>query len=210
MQIAQAYEAGGAACLSVLTDAKYFQGSFEYLQKIRAAGVSTPLLCKEFIVEAYQLFKARASGADAVLLIAAVLPNADLAYLVKAATKCKLQVLVEVHSVPGAALTLSQSLRNRFWRCMSLRLLLVTTVLLPDFDLPRLVQVACIAALSAQSLFFTMPIVSVWVYCVLAWAEANHLLGPAGASGRSFVYGDRRATPPHFMLLLDHPKAVLV
>jgi len=114
MQIAQAYEAGGAACLSVLTDAKYFQGCFENLQKIRAAGVSTPLLCKEFIVEAYQLFKARASGADAVLLIAAVLPNADLAYLVKAATKCKLQVLVEVHSVPGAAMTLSLSLSNRF------------------------------------------------------------------------------------------------
>ena len=58
-QIARAYEAGGAACLSVLTDAKYFQGSFEYLQQIRAAGVATPLLCKEFIVEAYQLFKAR-------------------------------------------------------------------------------------------------------------------------------------------------------
>ncbi len=101
LQIAQAYEAGGAACLSVLTDAKYFQGSFEYLQQIRAAGVGTPLLCKEFIVEAYQLFKARASGADAVLLIAAVLPNADLAYLVKASAKCSLQVLVEVHSVAG-------------------------------------------------------------------------------------------------------------
>ena len=103
VQIAKAYEAGGAACLSVLTDAKYFQGSFEYLQQIRAAGVGTPLLCKEFVVEAYQLFKARASGADAVLLIAAVLPNADLAYLIKAANKTGLQVLLEVHSVPGTA-----------------------------------------------------------------------------------------------------------
>ena len=107
MQIAKAYEAGGAACLSVLTDAKYFQGSFEYLQQIRAAGVGTPLLCKEFVVEAYQLFKARASGADAVLLIAAVLPNADLAYLIKAANKTGLQVLLEVHSVPGTASTAS-------------------------------------------------------------------------------------------------------
>lgn len=61
--------------LSVLTDEKFFQGSFENLQLIRAAGVSCPLLCKEFIVEAYQVFKARASGADAILLIAAVLPN---------------------------------------------------------------------------------------------------------------------------------------
>lgn len=101
LQIAKAYEAGGAACLSVLTDAKYFQGSFEYLAQIRAAGVGTPLLCKEFIVEAYQLFKARAAGADAVLLIAAVLPNADLAYLIKAAAKCKLQVLLEVHTIAG-------------------------------------------------------------------------------------------------------------
>ena len=58
-QIARAYEAGGAACLSVLTDARYFQGSFQFLADIRAAGVACPLLCKEFIVEAYQLFKAR-------------------------------------------------------------------------------------------------------------------------------------------------------
>ena len=58
-QIARAYEAGGAACLSVLTDTRYFQGSFQFLADIRAAGVACPLLCKEFIVEAYQLFKAR-------------------------------------------------------------------------------------------------------------------------------------------------------
>lgn len=75
VRIAKAYEAGGAACLSVLTDEKFFQGSFDNLTKIKAAGVSCPLLCKEFIVEAYQIFKARVSGADAVLLIAAVLPN---------------------------------------------------------------------------------------------------------------------------------------
>jgi indole-3-glycerol phosphate synthase len=56
----QAYEAGGAACLSVLTDEKYFQGSFQNLIDIRAAGVTCPLLCKEFIVEAYQVYKARA------------------------------------------------------------------------------------------------------------------------------------------------------
>lgn len=56
----QAYEAGGAACLSVLTDEKFFQGSFNNLTLIRNAGVSCPLLCKEFVVEAYQVFKARA------------------------------------------------------------------------------------------------------------------------------------------------------
>lgn len=60
MQIAKQYEAGGAACLSVLTDKRFFQGSFDFLQEIRASGVECPLLCKEFIVEAYQLYKARA------------------------------------------------------------------------------------------------------------------------------------------------------
>ncbi|DBA69174.1 hypothetical protein WJX79_008044 [Trebouxia sp. C0005] len=99
VKIAKAYEEGGAACLSVLTDRKFFQGSFEYLQDIRSAGVTCPLLCKEFIVEAYQLFKARAYGADAVLLIAAVLPNNDLDYLAAAARKLGLQCLIEVHTV---------------------------------------------------------------------------------------------------------------
>lgn len=56
-QIAKEYEAGGAACLSVLTDSRYFQGSFDFLQEIRMAGVKCPLLCKDFIVEGYQLYK---------------------------------------------------------------------------------------------------------------------------------------------------------
>ena len=66
VKIAKAYEAGGAACLSVLTDEKYFQGSFENLQLIREAGVTCPLLCKEFIVDAYQIYLARKYGADAI------------------------------------------------------------------------------------------------------------------------------------------------
>ncbi|WIA32059.1 hypothetical protein OEZ86_002911 [Tetradesmus obliquus] len=98
VRIAAAYEAGGAACLSVLTDEKFFQGSFDNLAKIKAAGVSCPLLCKEFIVEAYQIFKARVSGADAVLLIAAVLPNQDLAYFMKACKALGMCCLIEVHT----------------------------------------------------------------------------------------------------------------
>jgi len=69
------------------------------LQLIRAAGVTCPLLCKEFIVEAYQVYKARASGADAMLLIAAVLPNSDMEYLIKVARTLGLQCLIEVHTV---------------------------------------------------------------------------------------------------------------
>lgn len=99
VRIAQSYEEGGAACLSVLTDAKFFQGGFENLQLIKKAGVKCPLLCKEFIVEAYQVFKARAYGADAILLIAAVLPNSDMNYLIKVARNLGLTCLIEVHTV---------------------------------------------------------------------------------------------------------------
>ncbi|GBG71851.1 hypothetical protein CBR_g10789 [Chara braunii] len=98
VQIAQSYEKGGAACLSVLTDSKYFQGSFENLKLIRDSGVQCPLLCKEFIVDAYQIFFARLKGADAILLIAAVLPDQDLEYYIKIAKSLGMAALVEVHT----------------------------------------------------------------------------------------------------------------
>ena len=94
--IAKAYAAGGASCLSVLTDKTFFQGGFEVLIEVRQA-VELPLLCKEFILSPYQLFQARAAGADAVLLIAAILSDQDLRYLNKAAAALGLDVLVEVH-----------------------------------------------------------------------------------------------------------------
>eukprot|EP00238_Polyblepharides_amylifera_P014146 CAMPEP_0196580702 /NCGR_PEP_ID=MMETSP1081-20130531/30158_1 /TAXON_ID=36882 /ORGANISM="Pyramimonas amylifera, Strain CCMP720" /LENGTH=371 /DNA_ID=CAMNT_0041900655 /DNA_START=95 /DNA_END=1210 /DNA_ORIENTATION=- len=98
VRIASEYEKGGATCLSVLTDEKFFQGSFENLKNIRRAGVRLPLLCKEFVVEPYQIFLARAKGADAILLIAAVLPNQDLTYLMKIAHSLNMTVLLEVHT----------------------------------------------------------------------------------------------------------------
>ncbi|ESW13697.1 hypothetical protein PHAVU_008G218200 [Phaseolus vulgaris] len=97
VEIAQSYEKGGAACLSVLTDEKYFKGSFENLEAIRKAGVKCPLLCKEFIVDAWQLYYARTKGADAVLLIAAVLPDLDIKYMIKICKLLGLTALVEVH-----------------------------------------------------------------------------------------------------------------
>ncbi|XP_028794332.1 indole-3-glycerol phosphate synthase, chloroplastic-like isoform X3 [Neltuma alba] len=97
VEIARAYEKGGAACLSVLTDEKYFKGSFENLDLIRKAGVKCPLLCKEFIVDAWQLYYARIKGADAVLLIAAVLPDLDISYMIKICKMLGLTALVEVH-----------------------------------------------------------------------------------------------------------------
>ena len=95
--IAQAYEAGGATCLSVLTDTQFFQGSFDSLAQIRAA-VNLPLLCKEFIIYPYQMYLARLKGADAVLLIAAILSDADLRYFTRIAQALGMRALVEVHT----------------------------------------------------------------------------------------------------------------
>lgn len=94
--IATAYEANGAACLSVLTDIEYFQGSLAYLTAIRDA-VSLPVLRKDFVVDRYQLLEARAAGADAVLLIAEILPGDSLANLHRDAVALGLDVLVELH-----------------------------------------------------------------------------------------------------------------
>ncbi len=95
--IAQAYERGGAACLSVLTDRKFFQGSFENLVAVREA-VDLPLLCKDFILSPYQIYLARCRGADAILLIAAILTDLDLNYFLKIAHGLGLTVLLEVHT----------------------------------------------------------------------------------------------------------------
>lgn len=96
--IAKSYEEGGATCLSVLTDEKFFQGSFENLAKVRQE-VNLPLLCKEFIIYPYQIYLARINGADAVLLIAAILPDQDLQYFVKIIHALGMNALVEVHTL---------------------------------------------------------------------------------------------------------------
>ncbi|MBA0640268.1 hypothetical protein Goklo_023223 [Gossypium klotzschianum] len=98
VEIARAYEKGGAACLSVLTDENSsIKGSFENLEAIRNAGVKCPLLCKEFVIDAWQIYYARIKGADAILLIAAVLPDLDIRYMIKICKMLGLAALVEVH-----------------------------------------------------------------------------------------------------------------
>jgi len=96
VRVAREYELGGASCLSVLTDEKFFQGSLDYLRQIRAA-VKLPLLRKDFVVDERQILEAVEAGADAVLLIARILTEAELAHFHRLATEAGLAALVEVH-----------------------------------------------------------------------------------------------------------------
>ncbi|MHC5766599.1 MAG: indole-3-glycerol phosphate synthase TrpC [Nostoc sp.] len=96
--IAQAYERGGAACLSVLTDEKFFQGGFDNLRRVRQQ-VALPLLCKEFIIDRYQIYLARTAGADAVLLIAAILSDRELQDFLRVIHYLGMIALVEVHTL---------------------------------------------------------------------------------------------------------------
>jgi indole-3-glycerol phosphate synthase len=96
VRIAREYEAAGASCLSVLTDEKFFQGSLDYLRQIRAA-VKIPLLRKDFIIDERQILEAIEWGADAILLIVAILTDEQLAKFHSLAVEAGLAVLVEVH-----------------------------------------------------------------------------------------------------------------
>ncbi|HWK69236.1 MAG TPA: indole-3-glycerol phosphate synthase TrpC [Burkholderiaceae bacterium] len=96
VEIASSYAAHGAACLSVLTDVKFFQGSYDYLRQARAA-CSLPVLRKDFMIDPYQIVHARALGADCILLIVAALSPQQLREYEEVATELGMDVLVEVH-----------------------------------------------------------------------------------------------------------------
>ncbi|NER20293.1 MAG: indole-3-glycerol phosphate synthase TrpC [Symploca sp. SIO1C2] len=98
VEIANSYYQGGASAISVLTDQKFFQGSWENLARIRAA-IDLPVLCKDFILYPYQIYQARSQGADAVLLIAAILCDQDLQYFIKISKALSITPLIEVHNL---------------------------------------------------------------------------------------------------------------
>jgi indole-3-glycerol phosphate synthase len=97
LTLAKSYAQGGASVLSVLTEERFFKGSISYLDKIRK-NVSLPLLRKDFIIDAYQLYESKAHGADAVLLIAAILTKKEINDFIALCRRLKLDVVCEVHS----------------------------------------------------------------------------------------------------------------
>lgn len=99
IDVARTYEASGASCLSILTEQAHFQGHLGRLAEVRAA-VAIPLLQKDFLIAPYQVYEARARGADAILLIAAILDDAMLAELAALAASLGLDALLEVHDGP--------------------------------------------------------------------------------------------------------------
>jgi indole-3-glycerol phosphate synthase len=110
LALAEVYAANGAAALSVLTDEKYFQGSLEFLAAIRDR-VDVPILRKDFTLDEYQIWEARAAGADAVLLIVAILEAAQLRDLQQAATGLGLATLVEAHTASEVDVALTAGAR---------------------------------------------------------------------------------------------------
>lgn len=141
-EIAASYEKHGAACLSVLTDVQFFQGSPEYLKQARAA-CALPALRKDFIVDPYQLYEARSWGADCILLIVAALDHGLMAELEACAHELGMNVLVEVHNAEEltAALKLKTKLlgvNNRNLRTFETSLQ-TTLDLLPRMSRDKLV-----------------------------------------------------------------------
>jgi indole-3-glycerol phosphate synthase len=141
-EIAESYAKGGASCLSVLTDAQFFQGSKDYLKQARAA-CELPVIRKDFIVDLYQVYEAREMGADAILLIVAALDHGLMAELEACAQELGMDVLVEVHDGDelNAALRLKTQLlgiNNRNLRTFEVTLD-TTLGLLPNIPAERLV-----------------------------------------------------------------------
>ena len=97
VEIARIYEAGGAAAISVLTDEKYFQGSLSYFPHVKTS-LNLPILRKDFIIDAYQIYEARSAGADAILLIAALLSKEEMQRYLDLSGQLGMDCLVEVHS----------------------------------------------------------------------------------------------------------------
>lgn len=173
--IARAYADAGAAAISVLTEPTFFDGSLEHLEAVRAA-VDTPLLRKDFIVSEYQLFEARAAGADAVLLIVAALTPEDLQSLGRRAGELGLDTLVEVHDDLELSIAIDVGARVIGVNNRSLRTLVVDVH-------------------ASEALIARMPadVVAVSESGLKTAADLGRL---AGLGYRAFLIGERFMTDP--------------
>jgi indole-3-glycerol phosphate synthase len=176
VHLAATYAANGAAAISVLTDEPFFQGSLSYLMHIRRQlespptdadqSLPVPLLRKDFIVHPYQIYEARAAGADALLLIAAILSDADLAELLSLTRALGMAALIEVHSEEDLERVLPLSPRlvgvnNRDLRdfsvnlntCLRLRLSIPSDIcLVAESGIHTRADVACLAAAGVDAM----------------------------------------------------------
>ncbi len=148
--IAQAYVRGGASCLSVLTDEKFFSGSFNNLRTIRQH-VALPLLCKEFIIDLYQIYLARTVGADAVLLIAAILSDEELQDFLRVIHDLGMKALVEVHTLAEL---------DRVLKLDDIRLVGINNRNLQDFTVDLGITQELLAQRQAQLRSFGITVVS--------------------------------------------------
>ena len=134
--IAKAYERGGAACISVLTETAFFRGSWENLRAIRQR-VALPLLCKDFMIDPCQIYLARAAGADAVLLIAAILTDRELQDFLRVIHYLGMNAVVEVHNLNEL---------DRVLKLDDIRLVLINNQSLEDFTIDLSITQQLLAA----------------------------------------------------------------
>jgi indole-3-glycerol phosphate synthase len=173
--IAQAYERGGAACISVLCDRTFFQGSFDYLRAIRQK-VKLPLLCKEFIIDPSQIYLARTAGADAILLIAAILSDNELQQHLRLAHDLGMNALVEVHTLEEL---------DRVLKLEDLRLVGINNRNLQDFTVDIGITQQLLAQLRQQLQSMNVTVVS---ESGLYTPADLHLVAEAGA--RAVLIGE--------------------
>jgi indole-3-glycerol phosphate synthase len=138
--IAKAYERGGAACISVLTETAFFRGSWENLRAIRQR-VALPLLCKDFMIDPCQIYLARGAGADAVLLIAAILTDRELQDFLRVIHYLGMNALVEVHNLNEL---------DRVLKLDDIRLVVINNQSLEDFTIDLSITQQLLAARRSQ------------------------------------------------------------
>lgn len=200
--IAQSYERHGAACLSVLTDEQFFQGSVDYLKQARAA-CTLPVLRKDFMVSEYQIYQARAMGADAILLIASALTLSQMTAFEQLAHKLGMSVLVEVHD--GAELEVALNLKTPLIGINNRNLRTFDVTLQTTLDLlPRIQKASPSTPRSPPSTLLPLPSEEGWGEGALYMKGANFGISSSVVTDRIVVTESGIFTAANVKLMQDH------